>query len=93
MDIPFDLLNIVASFHTKPRMKLLDWIPEDKLSWDYLSKNPNAMHLLEKHPDKIYWVWLSQNPSAIHMLETVLQHEPRKICWANLSMNPTQYTC
>ena len=48
MDIPFDLLKIVASFHTKPRMKLLDWIPEDKLEWKWLSENPNAIHLLEK---------------------------------------------
>ena len=31
MDIPFDLLKIVASFLLKPRMKLLDWINVNKL--------------------------------------------------------------
>ena len=39
MDIPFDLLYIVASFIVKPKMKLLDWIPEHKLDWDCLSAN------------------------------------------------------
>ena len=61
MDIPFDLLYIIASFYTKPKMKLLDWIPEDKLELDRLSSNPNAIHFLEKHPDKIDWEYLSMN--------------------------------
>ena len=47
MEIPFDLLYIVASFYTKPRMKLYDWIPEDKLFWHSLSGNPNAIQMLE----------------------------------------------
>ena len=70
MDIPFDLLNIVASFMVKPKMKLLDWIPisEDELEWYYLSSNPNALHLLEQNPDKINWNYLSRNPNAIHLL-------------------------
>ena len=84
MDIPFDLLYIVASFYTKPRMKLLDWIPEDKLNWIGLSKNPNALHLLEQNPDKIFWHSLSQNPNAIHLLEKHLD----EIDWENLSGNP-----
>ena len=84
MDIPFDLLYIIASFYTKPKMKLLDWIPEDKLNWDYLSKNPKALHMLEKHPDKIFWCWLSQNPNAIPLLKT----HPDKIDWKYLSSNP-----
>jgi len=67
MDIPFDLLYIVASFITKPRMKLLDWIPEDKLNWIWLSSNSNAIQLLEKYPDKIIWVILSKNPSIFEI--------------------------
>ena len=69
MDIPFDLLYIVASFYTKPKMKLLDWIPEDKLKWDVLSENSNAIHLLEQNLDNINWEYLSYNPNAIHILE------------------------
>jgi hypothetical protein len=29
-------------------LKLRDWIEIDKLSWDCLSKNPNAIELLKK---------------------------------------------
>ena len=85
MDIPFDLLIIVASFHTKPRMKLLDWIPEDKLDWEWLSFNPNALHMLEANPMKMFWHRLSMNPNALHMLEA----RPDKINWDFLSQNPS----
>ena len=46
---------------------LLPWIDLAKLDWGGLSLNPNAIHLLEKHPDKIDWHWLSANPNAIHL--------------------------
>ena len=85
MDIPIDLLYIVASFHTKPRMKLLDWVDIDKLDWYTLSENPNATYILEKHFNKINWDWLSENPNAIHLLEK----HPEKINWSGLSMNPS----
>ena len=45
-------------------MKLLDWVPLEKLDWDGLSSNPDAIHLLEKNPDKIDWYWLSMNPGT-----------------------------
>ena len=63
-------------------MKLLDWIPYDKIHWKYLSENPNAIHLLEANQDKID---LSQNPNAIHLLEA----NPHKINWSWLSGNPS----
>ena len=92
MEIPFDLLIIVASFYTKPRMKLLDWIPEDILHWKYLSFNPNAIHMLEivlQHDPinplaVIDWDYLSENPNALHILEA----NPEKINWDWLSENP-----
>ena len=34
-----------------------------------LSKNPNAIHLLEKNKDKIDWYWLSYNPNVMMLLE------------------------
>ena len=64
--------------------KLLDWIPLEKLNWNWLSKNPAAIHLLEQNPDKINWNWLSFNPEAIHLLEQHLD----KIRWDWLSSNP-----
>ena len=64
--------------------KLLPWIDIDKLNWDMLSSNPNAIHLLEQNPDKINWVALSRNPNAIHLLE----QNPNKIYLYNLSQNP-----
>jgi len=46
------MINIVVSFYTKPKMKLLDWTPENKLDWKSLSSNPNAIHMLEANPEK-----------------------------------------
>ena len=48
-----------------------------------LSRNPNAIHLLEKNQDKIDWWRLSENPNAIHLLEQNLD----KINWSLLSKN------
>ena len=36
-------------------MKLCEWIPIDYLDWEELSKNPNAIQLLEKNLDKVDW--------------------------------------
>ena len=43
-------------------MKLLEQNP-DKIDWDLLSMNPNAMILLEQNQDKIHWVCFSCNIS------------------------------
>ena len=62
----------------------LDWIDQTKINWYLLSKNPNAIHLLELNKEKIDWYWLSQNPNAIHLLEL----NKDKINWNGLSQNP-----
>jgi hydroxymethylpyrimidine pyrophosphatase-like HAD family hydrolase len=49
-----------------------------------LSKNPNAIHLLEQNMDKIDWYNLSKNPNAIYLLEQNID----KIYWTYLSENP-----
>ena len=67
MNIPLDVLKIVASYLVKPRMKLLDWVLLDKLNWMFLSRNPNAIHLLEKNMDKINWTNLSLNPNIFEI--------------------------
>jgi len=49
-----------------------------------MSKNINAIHLLEKNQDKIDWEHLSSNPNAIDLLNQNLD----RINWENLSSNP-----
>jgi hypothetical protein len=54
-----------------------------ELDWHSLSKNPNAIHLLEKNIDKIDWDYLCLNPNAVYILEQNLD----KIHWEYLSYN------
>ena len=54
------------------------------VNWRALSKNPNAIHILEKNIDKVNWVNLSKNPNAIHILEKNID----KVCPYELSQNP-----
>ena len=68
--------------------KLRDWIDinnlsKDKISWYFLSQNPNVISLLEQNFDKINWNGLSRNPNAIHLLEKNMD----KINWMYLSRN------
>jgi len=83
-----ELEFIVAEWLVQPPLKLKSFIVPDKIDWNGLSQNPNAIHLLEKqleeNPDKINWLGLSQNPNAIHILEK----NPDKIDWNGLSSNP-----
>ena len=51
--------------------------------WSNLSRNPNAISLLEQNLDKIDWWSLSENPNAKSILECNLD----KIDWEQLSMN------
>jgi hypothetical protein len=38
------------------------------VNWEYLSRNPNAIPILEKNLDKVNWKKLSFNPNALHLL-------------------------
>ena len=67
------------------RKMLLNWININMLSWNGLSKNPNAIELLKTNLDKIYWSELSFNENAI----SLLRENYSKIYWNNLSMNPS----
>jgi len=81
---------------------LLDWIDKDKLNWELLSKNPNAIDLLKENIDKIdrsMWSILSANPNAIDLLKDKINYEKSltydqylqletKIDWIMLSQNP-----
>ena len=63
--------------------RLSDWIEIDNLYWPTLSKNPNAIDLLEQNKHKIDWYNISCNPKAIHLLEQNIN----KINWLYLSFN------
>ena len=65
-------------------LKLRDWIDINKIDWNGLSFNPNAIKLLKKNQDKINWEYLSLNPNAIELLKENLN----KINWSSLSRNP-----
>ena len=90
MDIPFDVLKIVASFVVKPKMKLLDWIDADWLDWYSLSENSNfcnATDLLEKYFSRINWTTMSCNSNATQLLEKQAENPLNKINWFLLSGN------
>ncbi len=44
------------------------------INWDFLSKNPNAIHILENNLDKVNWINLcfNSNPRSINILESKL---------------------
>jgi len=49
-----------------------------------LSRNPNALHLLENNQHKIFWnYWLLVNPNIIYLLEK----NQDKIDWEYISEN------
>ena len=50
-----------------PLYKFLDFIDINKVDWEFLSENPNAIPLLEKYPDNICWFWISQNQSIFEI--------------------------
>ena len=64
-------------------LKLRDWVDIDKLDWDYLSENENAISLLKENQDKINWNSLSSNENAIELLKK----NKDKIIWNDLSFN------
>jgi hypothetical protein len=71
----------------KPIWKLRDWIDKDKLDWSELSKNPNALKMLEENEDKIDWYKLLENPTVIQLIENEINKNNDK------SLNPfNKYT-
>jgi hypothetical protein len=53
--------------------KLKDFIPLDKIIWKQLSKNRNAVFLLENNLDKIDWQYLSSNKNTIHLIIYIIK--------------------
>jgi hypothetical protein len=65
----------------------------EKIDWNILPLNFNAVHLLESHPDKLNQIlssnvvplFLSSNINAVH----ILKNHPDKIKWEQFAMNPS----
>lgn len=56
---------------------------EKLICWENVSKNPEAIPYLEKHPEKIVWSSLSRNPQAM----SLLRKNPDQIVWSDFCMN------
>jgi hypothetical protein len=65
-------------------LKLRDWVDINKIDWNGLSLNTNAIDLLKENKDNINWNFLSENKNAINILE----ENKNKINWNWLSGNP-----
>ena len=61
--------------------KFKSWIDIDKFNWYNLSRNKNAVHILEKKLDEVNWNMSTENAS--HILEKKLD----KVHWNMLSSN------
>lgn len=83
MNMPLDLLKIIAKFLVSKKYKLLDWIDENKLDIGNLSRNPFAISIIEKNIEKINWTNLSSNCGAIDLLKKNID----KINWIWLGIN------
>jgi len=89
--------NIVNIFEGILKYELRDWIPIDKLDWDNLVYNPNAIDLLDANPGKINWGNLpsnSNNEGSVFLLRKYVFGNPKykkfvnDIDWIQLSSNP-----
>ena len=83
-----NVISIILHYYWNllPKRKvLLDWIDPNKLIFEGLSYNKNAIGLLYDNIDKIDWFHLSSNKNAIKILE---QHQD-KIDWEELAQNPS----
>jgi len=84
--LPDNVYSVIVDQYKKLfRIKyvLKNWIPINKLQWNMISKNPNAIELLKANPTKINWAPLSKNPNAIKLLK----ENYKKIDWDWLSRN------
>ena len=97
-ELPDALLEDIIGIYEKIlKYELRDWIPIDKLDWDIIVYNPNAIDLLDANPDKIDWEKLPSNPNqegvAALIRKYVFDNPKYKkfandIDWMQLSSNP-----
>jgi hypothetical protein len=104
IDLPEDMRDkIVKIYENILKYELLDWISIDKLDWDTLIYNPNAIDLFDMYPDKIDWHKIASNPNnegSVRLIKKYIFDDnsisskskykkfANDIDWAVLSSNP-----
>ena len=59
----------------------------DKVNWDFLSSNENAISILEKNLDKINWSYISGNKKFIQDKRFNIEQHLDDLDWEELSYN------
>lgn len=82
-------LKIGEDIKAKIGYKLYDWVIEDNLVPDYLSKNYNAIDYLKENNLLINYKNLSTNTNkkAVELLRKRIEEQPNSIDWDQLSKN------
>lgn len=89
--------DIIKVYENMLNYDLRDWIPKDRLKWDVLVYNYNAIDLLDANPDKIDWEKLPSNRNNEGVAALIRKYvfgNPKykkfadDIDWTQLSSNP-----
>jgi hypothetical protein len=89
LDLPDDIIRkIIEIYKSLIKYILRDWIPLNKIRWEFLSSNIYAIDFLSIPKNRVYinWEFLSQNPNAIDFL--ALPKNRERIDWDELMENP-----
>ena len=93
------LKNRIKYENNLSREEYYDLEGRNKIDWNELFKNPNAIDLLKENPTQPNFNYLSANPNAIDLLKEQIKYEntldvkeykvlENKINWKYLSANP-----
>ena len=89
--------DILTVYENMLKYELRDWIPKERLRWDILVYNYNAIDLLDANPDMIVWENLPSNTNQEGVASLIRKYvfgNPKykkfadNIDWAQLSSNP-----
>lgn len=89
LDLPDDIIRkIIEIYKSLIKYILRDWIPLNKIRWEFLSDNIYAIDFLSIPKNRVHinWEFLSQNPNAIDFL--ALPMNRGRIDWDELTENP-----
>ena len=83
----YNTANIICEFLVNPSLKLLDWIPMEKLNRNWLKNNPKFFQFNKK---EVSTETLWRNPLAISFIEFVINNDPDDPCifWEEVCANP-----
>lgn len=79
-------MNLLFAQYFKPKYKLLDWIDKEKLEWNTLSLNPNAIEMFEGNEEKLIWHRVVKLENAISFIKKNLNRLD-DLAWLKLNTN------